>query len=364
MIRLDWRTLHAALATDLRLRLAAGLERDRMAATGACPWLLWSALAAALVGGVLYLLGGYHVGFHTLNHLAAGWPPGFWEWLTVLGDARLAIALALFFSLRHPRLFWALILAALVATAFTHGIKPWVAAWRPPAMLPLDSFHLIGPALRKSSFPSGHTVTAAVLLGVGLCFVKGVSARLLLVALAVTVGVSRVAVGVHWPLDVAAGSDGRLAVGLAGPLVVPALARGGGPSPGACGLRPGGGGRRLAADPDGRGLRGGAGAANRPGLRGPGLGFQPVPDRSAGEDFEKVRGGRGQQPRPPPNGPGDQKLPVAPAVRMESISPLTPMAIACSSAGREKALMIMSRLSIRSQLRLLLSSTRAMRQGM
>jgi hypothetical protein len=121
MIRLDWRTLHAALATDLRLRLAAGLERDRMAATGACPWLLWSALAAALVGGVLYLLGGYHVGFHTLNHLAAGWPPGFWEWLTVLGDARLAIALALFFSLRHPRLFWALILAALVATR----LHPW-----------------------------------------------------------------------------------------------------------------------------------------------------------------------------------------------------------------------------------------------
>jgi membrane-associated phospholipid phosphatase len=208
MIRLDWRTLPAALATDLRPCLAAGLERDRMAATGACPWLLWSALAAALVGGVLYLLGGYHAGFHTLNHLAAGWPPGFWEWLTVLGDARLAIALALFFSLRHPRLFWALILAALVATAFTHGIKPWVAAWRPPAMLPLDSFHLIGPALRKSSFPSGHTVTAAVLLGVGLCFVKGVSARLLLVALAVMVGVSRVAVGVHWPLDVAAGLTG------------------------------------------------------------------------------------------------------------------------------------------------------------
>lgn len=204
----DLRTLSAALAADLRLRLAAGLERDRIEARGGCPWLLWGALAAALLGLALFVLGGYQAGFLTLNHLAAGWPPGFWEWLTVLGDARLALALSLFFSLRHPRLFWALILAALVAMAFTHGLKPWVSAGRPPAVLPLDSFHLIGPALRKSSFPSGHTVTAAVLLGVGLCFVKGVSARLLLVALAVMVGVSRVAVGVHWPVDVAAGLTG------------------------------------------------------------------------------------------------------------------------------------------------------------
>ena len=207
MARLDPRALATALATDLRLALVAGLERERLV-SGGCPWLTWGALAAALVGLALFLLGGYQAGFLTLNHLAASWPPGFWEWLTVLGDARLAIALSLFFSLRHPRLFWALILAALVATAFTHGLKPWVSAGRPPAVLPLDSFHLIGPALRKSSFPSGHTVTAAVLLGVGLCFVKGVSARLLLVALAVMVGVSRVAVGVHWPVDVAAGLTG------------------------------------------------------------------------------------------------------------------------------------------------------------
>ncbi|MBP8284243.1 MAG: phosphatase PAP2 family protein, partial [Chromatiaceae bacterium] len=204
MARLDLRTLAAALAADLRLRLAAGLERDRPI-SGGCPWLPWSALAAALVGFALFVLGGYHAGFLTLNHLAAGGPPWLWEWLTVLGDARLAIALSLFFSLRHPRLFWALILAALIATAFTHGLKPWVSAGRPPAVLALDSFHLIGPALRKSSFPSGHTVTAAVLLGVCLCFIQGMAARLLLIALALTVGLSRVAVGVHWPLDVAAG---------------------------------------------------------------------------------------------------------------------------------------------------------------
>lgn len=64
---------------------------------------------------------------------------------------------------------------------------------------------MIGPALHKSSFPSGHTVTAAVLLGVGMCSLRAGLTRLLPVALALTVGMSRVAVGVHWPVDVAAG---------------------------------------------------------------------------------------------------------------------------------------------------------------
>lgn len=197
-------------ATALRLRLAAGLRRDRdLAPLGqGCPGLPLVALATGLLGLGLLLFGGYQAAFLPLNRLATVFPDGLWEGLTVLGDARLAIALALFFSLRHPRLFWALILAALAATVLTHGLKPWVAAWRPPAVLPAEAFHLIGPALRKSSFPSGHAMTVAVLTGVGWCFLRRPASHLLLVCLAVTIGLSRVAVGVHWPIDVAAGLAG------------------------------------------------------------------------------------------------------------------------------------------------------------
>lgn len=202
------RTLSAAWAADLRSSLAAGLERDPTPSPGGGPWLLFGALAAGLTGLLLFFLGGYPAGFTGLNSLAAGWSPWVWEWLTVLGDARLAFAVSLFFSLKHPRVFWALILAALVATAFTHGIKPWVSALRPPAVLPLDSFNLIGPKLRKGSFPSGHTVTAAVLVGVWVCYQKSTGVRTLLMVLAMAAGLSRVAVGVHWPVDVAAGLAG------------------------------------------------------------------------------------------------------------------------------------------------------------
>lgn len=199
-----------AWAAALRRRLATGLRRDRelLPPGQGCSWLLIGALVASLLGLGLLVLGGYQAAFLPLNRWAGAFPDGLWEGLTVLGDARLAIALALFFSLRHPRLFWALILAALAATALTHGLKPWVAAWRPPAVLPAEAFHLIGPALRTSSFPSGHTITVAVLTGVGGCFLPWRSVRLLLLGLAVTIGLSRVAVGVHWPVDVAAGLAG------------------------------------------------------------------------------------------------------------------------------------------------------------
>lgn len=199
-----------AWITALRQRLATGLRRDRdLVPPGqGCAWLLIGALAASLLGLGLFGLGGYQAAFLPLNRWAGVLPDGLWEGLTVLGDARLAIALALFFSLRHPRLFWTLIVAALAATLLTHGLKPWVAAWRPPAVLPAEAFHLIGPALRSSSFPSGHTITVAVLTGVGGCFLPWRSVRLLLLGLAVTIGFSRVAVGVHWPVDVAAGLAG------------------------------------------------------------------------------------------------------------------------------------------------------------
>jgi len=209
--RISWSAL-------IRIRLLEGLDRDRSLALVGCHWLGMAVLTGALSALILCLDGGYHAGFLWLNRVATTLPDPFWEGLTVVGDARLAMALSLFYSLRHPRLFWALILAALVATVLTHGLKPWVAAWRPAEVLPLESFHLVGPVLRKASFPSGHSVTVAVLTGVWICHRTIIATRLLLLVLAVLVGLSRVAVGAHWPLDVVAGlTEGWLVawVGLA-----------------------------------------------------------------------------------------------------------------------------------------------------
>jgi hypothetical protein len=71
-------------------------------------------------------------------------------------------------------------------------------------VLPADSFNLLGPANRRLSFPSGHTVTAFVFFGVLAYHFR--RWRLPLLAAASTAGLSRVTVGVHWPIDVIAGA--------------------------------------------------------------------------------------------------------------------------------------------------------------
>ena len=198
----------AFLRRDLRESLAVGAERDPANSAVGAAWLLYWALAAAVVGLTLYLLLGYHAGFVPLNALTAlgpGWP---WEWLNMLGDERVAFALTLLFAHRHPRVFWTLICAAVVAALYARGLKPLFDADRPPAVLAAEAFNLIGPERRNHSFPSGHTTTAAVFFGVLVYYARRLHWRLLFTLLAVLAGLSRVAVGVHWPVDVAAGLAG------------------------------------------------------------------------------------------------------------------------------------------------------------
>ena len=201
----------AFLGRDLRADLVAGFQRTPAASPGGDLWLVRWALLSAMVGLTLFLFCGYHGGFARLNAVAAQLSDPFWQWLTVLGDERVAFALTLFFTRRYPRVFWTLIAAALLGIALTHSIKPLFSALRPPAVLEAGSFHLIGPGHRKESFPSGHTVTAAIFFGVWVYHIRSSWLRASLVLISVAAGLSRVAVGVHWPVDVAAG----LAAGLA-----------------------------------------------------------------------------------------------------------------------------------------------------
>ncbi|MBK1695439.1 hypothetical protein CKO09_11920 [Chromatium weissei] len=153
----------------------------------------------------LWLGGGYHAGFFTLNQWAAIYPAWCWQWLTVLGDERVVIALTLVFSWRYPRLLWSLVLAALLGALYSRGLKELFDAARPPAVLAADAFNLIGSIQRRASFPSGHSTTAAVFCGVFIAHARLSEWRILLLLIATLIGLSRIAVGAHWPVDVAAG---------------------------------------------------------------------------------------------------------------------------------------------------------------
>jgi len=198
----------AFLGRDLRSDLTAGVGRTPKVSPDGVRWLQMSALACLVAGLSLYLACGYHAGFLPINAWAAGAPPWVWEWLTALGDERVPFALALLFSRRYPQVFWALVVSGLIGIAYTHLGKHLIDALRPPAVLAPDAFNLIGPEVLRRSFPSGHSAAAGVFFGVLVCYVRPTWARALLVALALGIGLSRVAVGVHWPVDVAAGLGG------------------------------------------------------------------------------------------------------------------------------------------------------------
>lgn len=196
------------LARDLNRALAAGAARTPLTPPGGGAWLAAWALACLTAGLALWLAGGYHAGFSGLNAAADTYPAWVLQWLTAVGGDAVPFALGLFLARRYPRVLLALALAAILAIAYSRGLKPLFDTARPPAVLPLADFNLIGPALRRASFPSGHSVAAGAFCGVLVYYARRTETRVLWVLLASLVGLSRVAVGVHWPVDVAFGLAG------------------------------------------------------------------------------------------------------------------------------------------------------------
>lgn len=196
------------LRVDLTRALAVGQKRVPDLSEGV-NWamLIWAALCGLVAVG-LYLNGGYHAGFQALNRLGAAQPQWPWQLVTLLGDERLLFALALLVCRRYPSVLWALVLAGVIGAGYTHGLKFLVGAARPPAILQGDALNLIGAGHRKGSFPSGHSLTIAMFLGVWFGFTRERWLRWGLVILAAEIAGSRVVVGVHWPVDVAAGLMG------------------------------------------------------------------------------------------------------------------------------------------------------------
>jgi len=136
-------------------------------------------------------------------------PVGFWEACTLLGGS-LLIPIGIAFvlaALPSRRLRLALIVAVvlIVAALFTDLVKDYVARPR-PSVNPLVS----APGY---SFPSGHTLNSTATYGL-LALVAWRSRLPLLVRRAAVVvgvvvpflvGLSRMALGVHYPTDVLAG---------------------------------------------------------------------------------------------------------------------------------------------------------------
>jgi membrane-associated phospholipid phosphatase len=162
--------------------------------------------------------------FLTINGAAWRWvPPAALGCVTILGHGLSAAMLLAPTLLRAPQQLAAGLLATPVALLLSRLPKALIDSPRPAAVLDPAAIHINGMRLAAhNSFPSGHAITAflvvAVLLSCGPAKRSRLPAVIAIVLFGVLVGLSRIAVGAHWPSDVLAGAGLGLLAGLAGAL--------------------------------------------------------------------------------------------------------------------------------------------------
>ncbi len=141
-----------------------------------------------------------------------------WALFSLLGTGWTLYALSSSLLWRSPHIIAASLCAAPLAAMLTRIGKILANHPRPLEVLGSQSVHVIGPPLFMESMPSGHTVTAFT-AATSIYFSLPPQHRLRflwLFVLASGVGLSRIAVGAHWPGDVAAGAVLGIFCGLSG----------------------------------------------------------------------------------------------------------------------------------------------------
>ena len=170
------------------------------------PWF-WGIPVAALSAMLLISITGSNQSlFRELNELLYFRPEAVWLNITLFGDAAMVMVLLLPLVNRHPDIIVKGFIAALVGAVILLGIKQLLMLPRPPAVLESGSFHQIGNLFTQASFPSGHSGAAFTLATIIIFMLNDVRIRSLVLAYAILIALSRIAIGAHWPMDILGGA--------------------------------------------------------------------------------------------------------------------------------------------------------------
>jgi len=180
----------------------------------------WCLLPLLMLGvcAPLWLHWGEPALFIAINQACMVVPAPVWAALSLLGNAWGVLAVTSPLLLLAPRLQWAWLCAVPFGVLFARLGKDLLDSLRPAAVVDKQLFRIVGEKLELASMPSGHTLTAFAVAS-SLYFALDASHRkrfAWLWLLAAAVGLSRIAVGAHWPGDVAVGACLGVLAGLLG----------------------------------------------------------------------------------------------------------------------------------------------------
>jgi len=179
-------------------------------------WLWCLPFALAALAAPLWLHWWEPAMFLALHHASGHVPVAVWMALSLLGNGWIVLALTAPLLSLAPRLMWAWMCAVPFAAVLTRLGKDFIVSARPAAEIDPTLLRIAGETLYTVSMPSGHT-TSAWAVASALFFALPAQQRLRhawLLVLAMGAGLSRIAVGAHWPGDVAVGISLGLLCGL------------------------------------------------------------------------------------------------------------------------------------------------------
>ena len=147
--------------------------------------------------------------FSLLNGLHNSVTDVVWLWFTTMGDGMLIGIMLGCFLLINPRVTCAGLVLMLMSSVLVHAIKFAYPVPRPVEIV--ETAHVVGPVLRWNSFPSGHMASAFSAATAMATLMPGRICGACALLLAVLIGLSRVFVGAHFPLDILGGAVCALA---------------------------------------------------------------------------------------------------------------------------------------------------------
>lgn len=188
-------------------------------ASPVAPRSWWWPLVIFVLGTPLWLQTWEPALFVAINQWCAPLAAEFWTGLSLLGNGWGLLAVTAPLLVLAPRLMLAWLCAAPFAVLFARTGKFLIESPRPAAVVDNAQMRVVGELLHNVSMPSGHTLTAfAVASGIyyALTPVQRRQFGWVLMVLAAGAGLSRIAVGAHWPGDVVVGTSLGLLSGLLG----------------------------------------------------------------------------------------------------------------------------------------------------